>query len=257
MAKSIGDIKNEFAAVSEDKLPELIYLYAHDERSGVKKLVQAANKRYNAYENELARMQEMFHYERLYPEKKAIAGIDEVGRGPLAGPVVTCAAILPDNCDILYINDSKQLSEKKRVELFEVLAKKCRAFSIGIADHEVIDEINILQATYEAMRQAVDGLAVRPDQLLVDAVTIPGISVDQRGIIKGDAKSASIAAASILAKVTRDRLADNWARIYPGYGFEHNRGYGTKAHLDAIKRLGPCEIHRHSFNPVKSLLAVN
>ena len=247
MAKSIGEIKNEFSAVSEDKLPELIYLYSHDERSGVKKLVQAANKRYNAYENELARMQEMFHYERLYPEKKAIAGIDEVGRGPLAGPVVTCAAILPDNCDILYINDSKQLSEKKREELFEVLAKKCRAFSIGIADHEVIDEINILQATYVAMRQAVDGLAVRPDQLLVDAVTIPGISVDQRGIIKGDAKSASIAAASILAKVTRDRMMAEYDKLYPEYGFAKNKGYGSAEHIAAIKKYGPCPIHRKTF----------
>ncbi len=245
--KSITEIKNEFSSCEDKNLQELISAYKSDERSGVKKLVLTADKRFKAYENELQRMKEMFHYERLYPEKRAIAGIDEVGRGPLAGPVVTCAAILPDNCDILYLNDSKQLSEKKREELYEVLSEKCRAFAFGVVDNNRIDEINILQATYEAMRQAVSKLEIVPDQLLVDAVKIPEIRIDQRGIIKGDAKSASIAAASILAKVTRDHMMEEYDKIYPEYGFASNKGYGSKEHIAAIKKYGPCPIHRKSF----------
>lgn len=245
--KSITEIKNEFSGCEDKNLQELISAYKSDERSGVKKLVLTADKRFKAYENELQRMKEMFHYERLYPEKRAIAGIDEVGRGPLAGPVVTCAAILPDNCDILYLNDSKQLSEKKREELYEVLSEKCRAFAFGVVDNNRIDEINILQATYEAMRQAVSKLEIVPDQLLVDAVKIPEIRIDQRGIIKGDAKSASIAAASILAKVTRDHMMEEYDKIYPEYGFASNKGYGSKEHIAAIKKYGPCPIHRKSF----------
>ena len=213
----------------------------------VKKLVLSAEKKKAAYEAELARMYEMFHYERLYPEKTYIAGLDEVGRGPLAGPVVTCAVILPRPCDILYINDSKQLTAAKRDELYEILTEKAVDYSIGIMDHTVIDEINILEATKKAMEVAVNGLETKPDQLFIDALKLENIKIDQRSIIKGDAKSASIAAASIIAKVTRDRMMEEYDELYPGYGFAKNKGYGSAEHIKALKELGPCPIHRRSF----------
>ena len=198
-------------------------------------------------EAEKKRMYEMFSYEREYSDCEYICGIDEVGRGPFAGPVVACAVVLPKDCDILYLNDSKKLSEKKREALFVEIKEKAVAIGIGIVDEKTIDEINILQATYEAMRQAINNLSVTPDILLNDAVTIPGVSIKQVPIIKGDAKSASIAAASIVAKVTRDHMMDDYDKIYPGYDFAKNKGYGTQAHRDALKEIGPCEIHRRTF----------
>ncbi len=229
------------------ELPALIELYRADERAGVQKLIIGAEKRIEAHNKEVERMREMYHYERLYPEKKAIAGVDEVGRGCFAGPVLTCAAILPKNCDILYINDSKQLSAAKREELFAVLTKECVAYSIATRDNLRIDEINILQATLEAMKEAVEGLKTPADQLLVDAAIIPGIKTDQRKIEHGDALSASIAAASIIAKVTRDHMMMELDKIYPEYGFAKNKGYGTADHIAALKKYGPCPIHRRSF----------
>lgn len=196
---------------------------------------------------EKERMYGMFSYEREHADCEYICGIDEVGRGPFAGPVVACAVILPKDCDILYLNDSKKLSEKKREELFVEIKEKAISYGIGIVDEKVIDEINILQATYEAMRQAINNLTVKPDILLNDAVTIPGVNIKQIPIIKGDAKSASIAAASIVAKVTRDHMMEDFDKVYPGYEFAKNKGYGTKAHRDALKAIGPCEIHRRSF----------
>ena len=198
-------------------------------------------------EAEKLRMYEMFKYEREHAECEYICGIDEVGRGPFAGPVVACAVILPKDCDILYLNDSKKLSEKKREELFIEIKEKAVSYGIGIVSEKVIDEINILQATYEAMRQAINNLSVKPDILLNDAVAIPGVDIKQVPIIKGDAKSASIAAASIVAKVTRDHMMEEFDSIYPGYEFASNKGYGTQAHRDALKALGPCEIHRRTF----------
>ena len=198
-------------------------------------------------EAEKKRMYEMFSYEREYSDCEYICGIDEVGRGPFAGPVVACAVVLPKDCDILYLNDSKKLSEKKREALFVEIKEKAVAIGIGIVDEKTIDEINILQATYEAMRQAINNLSVAPDILLNDAVTIPGVSIKQVPIIKGDAKSASIAAASIVAKVTRDHMMNDFDKIYPGYDFAKNKGYGTQAHRDALKEIGPCEIHRRTF----------
>ena len=245
--ESISDIKKIFDDADMGTLSSVIEKYRADERLGVQKLIKSALKRFSDYENEKMRMNEMFHFERLYSEKKYIAGIDEVGRGPLAGPVVACALILPKNCDILYINDSKQLSAKKRDELYDELRNKAVSYGIGIVGHEKIDEVNILQATYIAMRDAISKLSVKPDQLLVDAVKIPEVDTDQRGIIKGDARSASIAAASIVAKVYRDRLMEEYDKKYPGYGFAENKGYGTKVHTDALKTVGPCEIHRRSF----------
>ncbi len=172
-----------------------------------------------------------------------------MGRGPLAGPVDAGAVILPKNSSILYLNDSKQLSEKKREELYQVIMDQAAATGIGYASPERIDEINILQATYEAMREAVSKLSVKPAVLLNDAVTIPGITtqVIQVPIIKGDAKSVSIAAASIIAKVTRDRLMVEYDSVFPEYGFASNKGYGAAAHIEALKKYGPCPIHRRSF----------
>ena len=245
--KSISIIKNELSSCKEKELQNFISEYGSDPRDGVKKLVLSAEKKKAAYEAELARMHEMFHYERLYPEKTYIAGLDEVGRGPLAGPVVTCAVILPRPCDILYINDSKQLTAAKRDELYEILTEKAVDYSIGIMDHTVIDEINILEATKKAMEVAVNGLETKPDQLFIDALKLENIKIDQRSIIKGDAKSASIAAASIIAKVTRDRMMEEYDELYPGYGFAKNKGYGSAEHIKALKELGPCPIHRRSF----------
>ena len=176
-----------------------------------------------------------------------LCGVDEAGRGPLAGPVFAAAVILPADKEIPGLNDSKKLSEKRREELFVQIKEQAVAWCVGIVGPERIDEINILQATYEAMREAVAGLAVKPDVLLNDAVTIPGLDILQVPIIKGDAKSLSIAAASILAKVTRDRMMAGYEEMFPGYGFAKHKGYGTAAHIAAIRELGPCPIHRRTF----------
>lgn len=196
---------------------------------------------------ELLRLKAMQEYEDTYAACQAICGVDEAGRGPLAGPVVAGAVILPKDCRILYLNDSKKLSEKRREELFLEIQEKAVAWKVGIVGPEVIDRINILQATYEAMRQAIAGLSVTPDLLLNDAVTIPAVELPQVPIIKGDAKSVSIAAASIMAKVTRDHMMAQYDAIYPEYGFARHKGYGTAAHIAAIREHGPCPIHRNTF----------
>ena len=186
-------------------------------------------------------------YENKYSEYSYIAGIDEVGRGPLAGPVVACSVILPKDCNILYVNDSKKLSQKMREQLDVEIREKAIAYSIGISSVERIDEINILEATYEAMQMAVNNMSVTPDLLLNDAVEIPNLPQKQVKIIHGDARSVSIAAASIVAKVYRDKLMEEYDKIYPEYGFASNKGYGSKLHTDAIKKYGPCPIHRKTF----------
>ncbi len=247
MGKSIGEIQAELKSCSAEEIPELVTEYTEDTRAGVQKAILQAQKRLLAHEKELMRLDEMKHYERLYPEKIYIAGIDEVGRGPLAGPVVASCVILPKDCDILYLNDSKQVPEKRRNQLYDEIMEKAVAVGIGVVSHEVIDEINILQATYEAMRQAITSMTPQPDQLLVDAVRIPGVSIPQRGIIKGDAKSVSIAAASIVAKVTRDRMMEELSNTYPEYGFASNKGYGSSEHIQALRTYGPCPIHRRTF----------
>ena len=198
-------------------------------------------------EAERARLALMREYEDTYAACTAICGIDEAGRGPLAGPVVAGAAILPVDCEILFLNDSKKLSEKRREALFTEIKEKAVAWSVGIVGPDLIDEINILQATYEAMREAISKLAVKPQILLNDAVTIPQIEIPQVPIIKGDAKSVSIAAASIIAKVTRDRLMAEYGKIMPEYGFASHKGYGSKSHIEAIRQYGPSPIHRVTF----------
>ena len=208
---------------------------------------ERARKREEKLKAEMARIDALKEYERKYESEGYVCGIDEVGRGPLAGPVVACACILPKDCNILYINDSKKLSKKKREELYDIIMKEAVAVGIGYNSPERIDEINILQATFEAMREAISKLSVTPDILLNDAVTIPGVDIKQVPIIKGDTKSISIGAASIVAKVTRDRLMEDYDKLFPEYGFASNMGYGTAVHIKAIKEIGPCPIHRRSF----------
>lgn len=245
--RSIGEIRERIQAACEDELPEFIEAFKSDERTGVRKLVESARKRLAALERERERIERLRAYEEEYGQYEYICGIDEVGRGPLAGPVVAGAVILPKGCRILYINDSKQLSEKKREELYQVIQEKAIACAVGYATPERIDEINILQATYEAMRDAISKLTPQPDILLNDAVTIPGVSIRQVPIIKGDAKSITIGAASILAKVTRDRLMTEYDKVFPAYDFAGNKGYGSAAHIQALKKYGPTPIHRKSF----------
>jgi len=196
---------------------------------------------------ERERLEKMKEFERQYEDHILVCGIDEAGRGPLAGPVAAGAVILPRACEILFLNDSKKLSEKRREALFEEIREKASAFAVGVVGADRIDEINILQATYEAMRLAIGELGVEPEVFLNDAVTIPGITASQVPIVKGDSKSVSIAAASIMAKVTRDHMMEEYDKLFPEYGFAKHKGYGTAAHINALKEFGPCPIHRRSF----------
>ena len=209
----------------------------------LKKLISVTEK----LKKELERTEAMSVYEKEHSDCQYICGIDEVGRGPFAGPVVAGAVILPKDDPILYLNDSKKLSEKKREALYDEIMERAVATGIGVVSPARIDEINILQATYEAMRMAIGNLKVQPDLLLNDAVTIPEVEIPQVPIIKGDAKSVSIAAASIIAKVTRDRLMVEYDKVLPGYDFASNKGYGTKKHIEGLKELGPSPIHRRTF----------
>ena len=246
--KKISDIQKEYKELSEDYLPDFIEEYINDGRPGVSKIIGSAMKRMDKLRIERERIESLKEYERQYwSDYEYIGGIDEVGRGPLAGPVVTACVVLPKDCSILYINDSKKLSASKREELYEVIMREAVSVGIGAASEERIDEINILQATYEAMRQAIKESSVEPQILLNDAVTIPQVSIKQVPIIKGDAKSISIGAASIIAKVTRDRLMVEYDQIYPEYHFASNKGYGSAEHIEALKKYGPCPIHRRSF----------
>lgn len=206
----------------------------------------------NKQERELNAKRKLSEMKRLEEELyvagiRYVAGIDEVGRGPLAGPVVAAAVILPKDFDVLGVDDSKKLSEKKREELYALITEHAVAYSIGIVDNYRIDEINILEATRLAMKQAVEGLEIKPQYLLIDALTLKDVPVPQRGIIKGDSISVSIAAASIVAKVTRDRMMKEFHQRFPHYAFDKNKGYGTKAHYQGIDCYGICLLHRRSF----------
>ena len=260
--EKIGEIKARFAEAGEHLkkasmrteaesaaglLENLEQTYREDTRSGVQALIQRSEKQRETLEKETARIYQLQQYERDYENEGLICGIDEVGRGPLAGPVVAGAVILPKNCEILYLNDSKQLSAEKREQLYDVILEHAVAVGIGIVSPQRIDEINILQATYEAMRQAIEKLNPQPAVLLNDAVRIPQVAIQQVPIIKGDAKSVSIAAASIVAKVTRDRMMEQYEEVFPGYGFARNKGYGSKEHIEALQTMGPTAIHRRSF----------
>ena len=245
--KTIREIKEELQAASGTEREKLLELYREDTRSGVVSLVKKYDREKELLEKEKQRIEDMKVYENTYSHVGWICGIDEAGRGPLAGPVVAGAVILPEDSKILWLNDSKQLSAKKREELYDVIMEEAISGGVGYASPARIDEINILQATYEAMREAISKLAVKPQILLNDAVTIPKIEIPQVPIIKGDAKSVSIAAASIIAKVTRDRLMAEYDKIMPEYGFASHKGYGSKSHIEAIRQYGPSPIHRATF----------
>lgn len=246
--KQIREIQMELRAADDQQmLPVFMETYGDDPRKGVQDALRQAQKRLEKREAERARLETLRVYEKQYANYSHICGVDEAGRGPLAGPVVAGAVILPKDCEILYIDDSKKLSAKKREALYGEIMEKAVAVGVGIVGPERIDEMNILQATYEAMREALRNLDVAPDILLNDALTIPGVGILQIPIIHGDAKSMSIAAASIVAKVTRDRLMEEYDRVMPEYGFAAHKGYGTASHIEALRRLGPSPIHRKSF----------
>lgn len=247
MPKSIAEIKREFENAGDEQLEELFSLYESDSRAGVAGLMKRYRKYLENLEKERQRLEKMRVYEHEYEHLGYVCGIDEAGRGPLAGPVVAGAVILPRDCEILYLNDSKQLTEKRREELYDEIKEKAVAVGVGIIGPRRIDEINILQATYEAMCEAIGQLAVMPQILLNDAVTIPQVTIPQVPIIKGDGKSLSIAAASVIAKVTRDRMMREYDDLMPEYGFAAHKGYGSAAHIAAIKKYGPSPIHRATF----------
>ena len=248
-AAQIQEIYRMTDKTDEAALRSFIREYEDDARAGIRKLVDGAGKALERIGQERERLEQMRSYERDCIQKgyTYICGIDEAGRGPLAGPVVAGAVILPQDCEIFGLNDSKKLSEKRREELYEEIKEKALAWGAGVIGPGRIDEINILQADYEAMCEAIGQLKVMPQILLNDAVTIPQVRIPQISIIHGDARSVSIAAASIIAKVTRDRMMVEYDSLFPEYGFAEHKGYGTAAHYAALKKYGPCMIHRKSF----------
>ncbi len=252
MSEKISIIRQRFESANQKQVQGLYQKYAKDTRIGVQNLICKYKKQEEKLQEERERLEGMREFEHCYAACQMICGIDEAGRGPLAGPVVAGAVILPEDCEILYLNDSKKLSAKKREKLYDEIMEKAVATGVGMASPARIDEINILQATYEAMREAIGKLGVMPEILLNDAVTIPEVDICQVPIIKGDAKSVSIAAASILAKVTRDRLMVQYDEILPQYGFAKHKGYGSAEHIAALKKYGPSPIHRRTF--IKNVL---
>jgi ribonuclease HII len=252
--KSIAEIKNELKTVTIVADPRLAE-FAQDERKGVVAALKSTRNRLAKEQALKAHFEEMKVYERdaALQGFQFVAGIDEVGRGPLAGPVVAAAVILKQNPDLVGVNDSKQLSEHKRDELVSRIEENAVTIGLGIVDEKEIDSINIYEATKVAMQKAIDDLGIKPDKLLIDAMKLNN-DIPQENIIKGDAKSISIASASIIAKVYRDKLMADYAVQYPGYGFEKNAGYGTALHLEGLKQYGVTPIHRKTFAPVKEIL---
>ncbi|SHR15804.1 ribonuclease HII [Mycobacteroides abscessus subsp. abscessus] len=250
---TIDDIQTKLKTVEDVKDPFFIEIQK-DSRKGVQQLVKRWLQRKEAQEQARLKLLEMSEYERLYKSQgfTFIAGIDEVGRGPLAGPVVAAAVILPDDFQILGIDDSKKLTETKREELYELIRSKALSIGVGIIEAKEIDTINIYEATKKAMYVALNELHISPDFLLVDAMKLT-TPIPSEAIIKGDSKSISIAAASIIAKVTRDRMMKELAQSFPEYRFEQNMGYGTKEHIDALQLYGATPYHRRSFAPIKEL----
>lgn len=247
---TIGEIKKLLAQGSVNH--EDLKILENDTRVGVQKLLLSYHNRQQKLAKKKAAFIKRFAYEKTFWAKnETVAGVDEVGRGPLAGPIVTAAVIIDDKFDLTDVNDSKKLSAKRRQELFPLILKEAVSVAIGLKSPQVIDEINIYEADRLAMAEAVKNLDVKPDALLVDAMQVP-VQLPQVRLIKGDAKSNSIAAASIVAKVFRDNLMADYAKIYPEYHFDENAGYGTQAHLQALAKYGPTPIHRKTFAPVNS-----
>ncbi|WP_251549249.1 ribonuclease HII [Neobacillus muris] len=255
--KSISEIEQMLKNNIADTEP-FIQELEQDERKGVQSLVLRWKKQKEQEKILEAKFYEMTHYERLYRSQgfQLIAGVDEVGRGPLAGPVVTAAVILPGDFFLPGIDDSKKLTEKKRIEYDAVIRNEALAVSVCMIDAQEIDEINIYEATKKAMKTAIAALTPVPDFLLIDAMKLAA-PFPSESIVKGDAKSVSIAAASIVAKVARDRFMKELAAAYPAYGFDHNAGYGTKEHLDALRTFGITPYHRKSFAPVKEVMGMH
>lgn len=239
-----------------EKLQEIIQYLEKDERKSAKKLCSFAKRLIESQLNLSERLQDMLSYEKDLAKKgyKLIGGIDEAGRGPLAGPVVAGCVILDNDVPILGVDDSKKLSKSQRESLYWEIKDKAIAIGIGVVDNKVIDQINILQASLEAMIQAVKNLPIKPNYLLIDGQFCPKIDLPKQAIISGDKKSLSIASASIIAKVTRDKIMDDLDKIYPQYGFSRNKGYPTDEHISALKKYGVCEIHRKTFAPVADVI---
>ena len=252
---TIKEIKELLATVKELDSPVFLEL-EKDTRSGVQKEISKRKKNIQVELDENLRLENMLTYEKdLYKQGLTlIAGVDEVGRGPLAGPVVAAAVILPQGCKIKGINDSKKIPKKKHLEVFQAVQDQALSIGIGIIDNQVIDQVNIYEATKLAMKEAISQLSLQPQHLLIDAMKLD-LPISQTSIIKGDANSLSIAAASIIAKVTRDELMKDYDQQFPGYDFSANAGYGTVKHLEGIEKQGITAIHRLSFEPIKSLVS--
>mgnify|MGYP001276633244 CR=1 FL=1 len=252
--KTVDQIKKKLLLV-EDLNDPFLATVQNDPRKGVQAALRHTYKKIQQDQRKLADFRKRFKYENQLHQKgfHVIAGVDEVGRGPLAGPVIACAIILPDNFDLIDVNDSKQLSKKQRELLYPKILQEAVCYGIGTEDSQTTDKVNIYQATRLAMKQAVLALKPKPDQIIVDAMQIP-VNISQTRLIKGDAKSISVAAASIVAKVYRDNLMVKYSKEYPGYGFEKNAGYGTKLHLKGLQHYGVTPIHRKTFSPVEKYL---
>lgn len=245
--ESLKELKMRIQSLPMEQWETEFALLEDDSRQGVQRFLTSCRKKLGQFEQEKKRIQQMQLFGEELAQGKIFAGIDEAGRGPLAGPVLAAAVIMPKDCSLLYVNDSKKLNAAKREELFDQIMDTAVSVGIGMASPARIDEINILQATYEAMREAVSQLETTPEMLINDAVIIPELPLLQQSVIKGDAKCYSIAAASIIAKVTRDRIMQQYDSLYPEYGFAVHKGYGTAAHIAALKTYGACPIHRQSF----------
>ena len=254
---TIKEIKELLATVKDLDNPLFLEL-EKDSRTGVQKEISKRRKSIQAELDEDLRLESMLSYEKeLYEQGSTlIAGVDEVGRGPLAGPVVAAAVILPKKCKIKGLNDSKKIPKKKHLEIYQAVQEQALAIGIGIMDNQVIDQVNIYEATKLAMKEAISQLSPQPEHLLIDAMQLD-LPISQTAIIKGDANSLSIAAASIVAKVTRDSLMKDYDNQFPGYDFAANAGYGTAKHLEGLDKLGVTPIHRTSFEPIKSLVSAN
>ena len=250
---TIKEIQQRLELVTDFSDPFLAEV-ENDQRSGVQKAIEKRKRAIQAELDEDFRLEQMLRYEKgLYQAGyQTIAGIDEVGRGPLAGPVVAAAVILPPGCKIKGLNDSKKIPKKKHMAIYQAIMDQALAVGIGIVDNTVIDQVNIYEATKLAMKDALSKLSLKPDYLLIDAMRLD-VEIPQESIIKGDANSLSIAAASIVAKVTRDKLMADYDKEFPGYDFAQNAGYGTKSHLQGLEQNGVTPIHRKTFEPVKSM----
>lgn len=255
---TVGEIRSWLKQAEPDQKQTKLLL--SDARIGVRKLIEAKLRERMKSEATAAWQEQMWQHERAARAEgfRLIAGVDEAGRGPLAGPVVAAAVILPEGIELPGLNDSKQVAEEHRGRLFDLIKEAAVAYGIGVVDVPYIDRYNILQGTFEAARQAIERMneafAIQPDFLLTDYLKIPECKQPYQAIVKGDASSFSIAAASILAKVTRDRLMEEYANEYPQYGFDRHKGYASPEHMEALQAHGPCPIHRASFAPVQKLL---